>query len=35
VYKDYTQALNKWLIPYFGKTCIGSGLLRLMRLRFE
>ena len=23
-YKDYTQALNKWLIPYFGKTDIAK-----------
>ena len=24
VYKDYTQALNKWLIPYFGKTDVAK-----------
>ena len=23
-YKDYTQALNKWLIPYFGKTDLAK-----------
>ena len=23
-YKDYTQALNKWLIPYFGTTDIAK-----------
>ena len=23
-YRDYTQALNKWLIPYFGKTDIAK-----------
>ena len=24
VYRDYTQALNKWLIPYFGTTDIAK-----------
>ena len=23
-YRDYVQALNKWLIPYFGKTDIAK-----------